>query len=491
MTDVAFVDTTLRDGQQSLWAMAMTTSMILPVTGDLERAGFAAAEIVSTAFPRKLVRELRDDPWERVRRVAARLPGLPLRMIMSRHVAGFQLTPRSLARLCVERAAANGIRQVRVSDPSNTIPLLAERVADLRDVGIEPVINLIYSLSPKHTDAYYGERARQARELRPAAICIKDPGGLLTPERTRTLVPVVLAAADTVPVEFHTHCNTGLGPLCCLEAVRLGIRIVHTAIPPLADGSSNPSVHNVARNLEALGYGVQVDRSRLAPIEAHLTRIAQAERLPVGAPVEYDASYYGHQVPGGMISNLRHQLARLGLASRLPQVLAEVARVRQELGHPIMVTPYSQFVGTQATFNVVTGRRYAEVTDELIQYALGLWGDEERDAIQSAVRQRILDRPRAAQLARWTPPEPTIADIRREHGGPGVSDDDLYLRYLLTTAELARVRPVDPDEYRSDRPLAWLLRQLARRCDLASLHLERPGLSLHWQAADPTPPSVS
>ncbi|MBI2180874.1 MAG: hypothetical protein HYU31_08655, partial [Deltaproteobacteria bacterium] len=155
---------------------------------------------------------------------------------------------------------------------------------------------------------------------------LKDPGGLLTPDRLKTLVPIIFKNAGGIPVELHTHCTTGLGPLCCLEAVNLGIKIVNTALPPLADGSSNPSLFNVAKNLRALGYKTLIDEESLKPVSDHFTYIAKREGFPIGAPVEYDYSQYQHQVPGGMISNLRFQLRKVGMEHKIDQALEETMR---------------------------------------------------------------------------------------------------------------------------------------------------------------------
>ena len=177
-----------------------------------------------------------------------------------------------------------------------------------------------------------------------------------------------------------------------------GVRIVHTAIPPLANGSSQPSVFNVAGNLRALGYNPLVNLDALPAVREHFSWIAKREGLPVGEPREYDQAWYGHQVPGGMISNLRHQLKLMGKEDKLQEVLEETAQVRAELGYPIMVTPFAQFVGSQAAINVILGERYKEVTDQVIQYALGLWGKEGSDHMDAAVKAKILDRPRAREI---------------------------------------------------------------------------------------------
>src|SRR5207248_3793322 len=172
-------DTTLRDGQLSLWATGMRTDMIVPIAATMDKAGFAAMEIMSTGFEKKMVRELREDPWERLRLVRERVTRTPLRIIRGQSLASFQITPKSIEQLWYERIATNGVRQVRISNSSNTAAGWRLNVERSRSVGIDPVVNLIYSVSPKHTDEYYAQKARDAAKLKPFRICLKDPGGLL------------------------------------------------------------------------------------------------------------------------------------------------------------------------------------------------------------------------------------------------------------------------------------------------------------------------
>ena len=479
MNEVNFVDTTLRDGQSSLWAYGMRTDMMLPIAATLDEAGFEAIEIIASAPFKKCVRELREDPWERLRLVRERIQKTPLRAIRGRSMSAFHITPQTIEDLWTERLAANGIRQVRISDPSNKVASWRQQVEMCRKLGMETIVNLIYSISPKHTDEYYAQRARETAGLNTDRICVKDPGGLLTPERTRTLVPVVLANAGGLPVEFHTHCNTGLGPLCCLEALACGIRSINTAIPPLADASSNPSVFNVIRNMRALGYTPTINEEVLKPIEKHFTAVARREGLPIGAPVAYDYAQYLHQVPGGMIANLRNQLSKIGLEARLQAVLEETACVRAEFGHPIMVTPYSQFVGTQAAMNIILGERYKGVPDEVIQYAMGWWGEEESASMDPNVRDRILGMPRAKELASWQPPQPSLQEVRQKYGGPGVSDDDLLLRYFTGKDEVDAMRTAGPARPRGGAsPLMSLIEELNKSTSCNHIQLQKGGMSL-------------
>jgi oxaloacetate decarboxylase alpha subunit len=267
---------------------------------------------------------------------------------------------------------------------------MRDEVRELQELGMETVVNLIYSVSPRHTDYYYAQKARDAAAIGPYRICFKDVGGLLTPARARTLLPAILTNAGAVPVEYHAHCNNGLATLCYIEAVKLGITSLHTAVPPLANGSSQPSILNVARNLRALGYTPVVHDEEVKPVEEHFTAVAKAQGLAIGKPFPYDESQYLHQVPGGVISNLRHQLRLVGKEDKLPETLEEAARVRADFGYPIMVTPLSQFVVSQAAINVIVGERYKEVTDQVIQYALGIWGKEATEIMDARVKDKII-----------------------------------------------------------------------------------------------------
>ena len=482
MDGIRFVDTTIRDGHQSLWAENMTTGMMLPIAERLDQAGFDAIELISSSHLKKCVRELKEDPWERVRLMRQRVTRTPLRLNAGRFSA-FDITPKSMYRLFMERMAANGIREARISEEWNDLAGWQHKVQVARDVGINPVINLIYSVSPKHTDEYYARRTREAASLKVNRLCLKDPGGLLTPERVKTLVPIIFENANAIPVELHTHCTTGLGPLCCLEAIKLGVEIINTALPPLADGSSNPSLFNVAKNARALGYKTLIDEELLKPVSEHFTVIAKREGFPIGAPVEYDYTQYQHQVPGGMISNLRHQLRKVGMEHKIDEALEETMRVRADLAYPIMVTPLSQFVGSQAAINAIVGERYKEVTDQTIQYALGFWGREGAELMDPEVKAKILDRPRAKEWARWQPPEPTAQEVRKKLGAESVSDEELLLRWNLGADEIAAARAAGaPKEYLTSRqPLVNLIEALSKRTDYKRIVVQKGEMviSLH------------
>jgi oxaloacetate decarboxylase alpha subunit len=479
MDDIHFVDTTIRDGHASLWAERMTTGMMLPIAERLDEAGFLAIELIASSHFKKSVCELGEDPWERIKLVAQRIRKTPLRLNAG-PMNTFGFDPTAMYQLFIERMAANGLREARISDPWNNITGWRHRVGTAQAAGLQCIVNLIYSVSPRHTDEYYAERTRQAASLPVLRLCLKDPSGLLTPERVRTLVPTVLQNANGIPVELHSHCNTGLGPLNALEAVKLGIRIVNTGIPPLADGSALPSIFNVAHNLRALGYRPVIDEKALEPVSNHFKIIAAREKFPLGAPVEYDVEQYHHQVPGGMISNLRHQLRRVGKEDQIDEVLEETIRVRADFGYPIMVTPLSQFVGSQAAINVIVGERYKEVTDQAINYALGAYGQEGAELMDPDAKDKILDRPRARQLAELVRPQPTLQDVRAEFGAPGVSDEELLLRFMFAKHDIAAMRAAGaPKKYdTTSHPVVRLMAELVRQDSCSAIQVSKEGFAM-------------
>jgi oxaloacetate decarboxylase (Na+ extruding) subunit alpha len=462
---IKFIDTTLRDGQLSLWALGMRTGMMLPALRHMDEAGFEGMEFfVPSVQIQKMIKELHEDPWKWLRLGSGRIRKTRLRMTGG-YRSALTKFPTAAGKLLVKTVIGYGVTITRISDPWNDFDDLRQEVEDLRDMGMDSVVNLIYTVSPRHTDDYYVKRAEGAAALAPHRICFKDVGGLLTPDRIRDLLPKIIKAVGNVPLEFHGHCNNGFGPVNVLEAVKAGVRFVHCAVPPLANGSSNPSIFTTVRNLRALGYNCEIDERVLRPVEDYFTSIARHENLPIGAPTEYDHSLYVHQIPGGMISNLRHQLKRIGMDHRLQETLEEAGRVRAEFGYPIMVTPLSQFVGSQAAINVMTGERYKQVTDEVIHYALGNWGREAVKVMDLGVRSTILNRARATELANWTEPQPSLADLRHKYG-ENLTDEQLLLRVYggENAVEIASAQG-EPTEYVPEvRALIDLLSQLTR-CD--------------------------
>ncbi len=480
--DVDFVDTTFRDGSQSLWASAIRTGMIEAVAADMDRAGFKAIEVpILGIFIKKFVRDLKEDPFEMARIAARKMPNTVKSVFAGAFILPFELaTPRPIIQLYYSRLVEIGVMN-RAQITCNTFDQVKRAlpwiVPMFRDLGVQIVIALSYTVSPRHTDEYYAQKTREILPFRPHIIYVKDQGGLLTVDRVRTLLPAILQSSGGVPVELHSHCTTGLADLVYLEALRLGVRTLHTAVPPLAQGSSQPSVFNVARNSRLMGYSPRVDENVLRSVSERLTAFARQEKLPAGAPLEYDYAQYIHQVPGGVISNLRYQLSEMRIQDRLDDVLRETVEVRKDLGYPIMITPLSQYVVTQAAINVAVGERYRHVIDELILFAQGVFGEDSGyTQMDQNLKDRLLGTARAAELAARERVNVTLHDLRQQLGGPGISDEELVLRYVMKgDQEIKAMRAAGrPKQYLGAKlPLLTLIKELEKHQGVRHISLQR------------------
>lgn len=487
MNEIYFVDSTLRDGHQSLWATRMTAAMMLSIAPVVDRAGFKCVEVGAAGnhFVAYL-RYLRENPWEKLRLLVKAMPRTPLfGGVRSKGAWGFDIQPDSVVYLFTRRLAACGIKRLSIFDPLHDFANTCGTRRIAKAEGLEVEVPLVFSLSPVHTDEYYAQKAAEIAKLNDVDVVkIKDSIGLLTPERVRTLVPAILANLNGLPVEIHSHCTTGLAPLCYLEAIKLGVRTVQTCVSPLANGNSLPSAENIVRNIRRLGYTSTVDDKVLETMAAHFRYIAKKEGKPLGAPVEYDLSQYEHQIPGGMRSNLESMLSQRGEEHRLEEVLEETIVVRKELGYPVMITPLSQIIGTQAALNVVLGERYKAVPDELFKYVLGFYGRTPAP-VDSNVLDKIFSSPRGKQFLHWEPPQPSIEDLRSQLGGQ-LSDDELLLQLMLPEEDIRGILAAGPikTDYPSpavEKPAMVLVRELAQRANLAYVRIQKGDFCLTLQ----------
>ncbi len=448
MGAIRFVDTTLRDGNQSLWdATGITTSMVLKVAENMNRAGFKAIDFISSIHIGVAVRYHKENPFEKIRLAARAMPDTPLSFgTTGRRFIGFVWSPDAIMELVMKTVAAAGIRRVWLIDAAHDMAVISKNARMAKQAGIEEfVAALSYSISPVHTDAYYQEKTREIAACPDVdTLYLKDQGGLLTPDRVKTLVPIIRRNLSGKPLEIHTHCSAGMALGVYKEAIHQGIDILHTAIPPLANGTSQPSVFDVLDQLGALACESRIHLEALDAVSKDLYRIAEKEGRKPGEPVDYDPAYYEHQVPGGMVSTLRRQLVEGGMEHKLPQVMEEIKQVRQDLGYPIMVTPLSQFVATQASMNVISGKRYRMVPDGIIQYVLGYFGDPPAP-MDPEILDRIHQLPKTKKMAGEERPEPTLAELRKSIGaGPNMSDEEFLLRYSLKESEVAEMLAAGP-----------------------------------------------
>jgi pyruvate/oxaloacetate carboxyltransferase/biotin carboxyl carrier protein len=445
---IYFVDQTLRDAQQSLWGFMMRTDHMTPIAEKMDEVGYLSIATVGSQAFTVQVRNLNEDPWERIRILSKLITKTPLRgSYQIGSLSSFDLsTPRDIITLWIKRSAANGIKSFWICDYQYEMEKFIYFAQIAKAEGAQVVPALMYTSSPVHTNEHWARKTRvllQAKEWIDR-IMVEDASGVITPEETRQLVSTVQKNCEGLPLEFHSHCNSGFAPLCYLEAIKSGATTLHTAVAPLANGTSLPAVESILKNARRLGYSSDIDEEALAAVSAHFRKIAETESLPTGTPMEYDLFHFEHQVPGGMMTNLTRQLREVGMEHRLEEILEEVVRVRKEFGYPVMATPYSQIVGAQAMENILSGERYQRFTDEAIKYVLGLYG-EPVVPVDPNVMDRIMSLPRTKQFVNWKPEgyEKSVEELRREID-PELSDDDLLLRILIPGKPVKGAEPKSP-----------------------------------------------
>ncbi|PWU25169.1 MAG: biotin carboxyl carrier protein [Candidatus Rokuibacteriota bacterium] len=487
---VDIVDTTTRDGNQSLWgATGLTTADVLAVAPVLDRVGFHAVDFTSSTHMAVSVRFHREDPWELIRRVRAAMPATPLSFITTgMRFITWVPADEEVMRLAFRCVVRNGIRRFQIADPSNDPARLRRAAAMARQEGVEEVaIALTYSVSEVHTLGYYAEHATALADCADLdRLYLKDPGGLVTPAAVRELAPHFLRAAGGRPVELHSHCTIGLAPFVYVEGLRSGFRVLHTAVAPLARGTSNPAAESTLRDLQAEGFSHRLDLDSLAAVSEHFRALGREKGLPVGQAQEFDATYYHHQLAGGMVSTTQRMLEELRRPELFDAVLEEFGRVRADMGYPIIVTPVSQLVATQAVRNVIDGERWSNVSDETIRYFLGHYG-EPPAPVDAEVAERVLSRARAQELRTL---EPLQLEGARERFGRRISDEELLLRLTMPGEQVDALRAGPSSQLGSEpvgrprrAPVVTLLREVAKRRSVTHLRVQKGDELVEWRRA--------
>jgi oxaloacetate decarboxylase alpha subunit len=482
MAEIALIDTTMRDGNQSLWgATGLNTAMMATIAPTVDRVGFSAVDFITSTHMAVAVRYLKENPWERIRVMRALMPKTPLSFLTTgMRFISWEMASAELMELAFSLLVRDGIRRFAVMDPMNDAAAMIAMARLSRKVGAPQVVAaLCYTVSPLHDDAYFVTKAAQLAVSREFdALYLKDPGGLLTPERARTLLPALKAAIAALPLELHSHCNIGLAPFSYLAGAESGVARLHVAVRPLANGTSQPAAEQVVANLRDLGHVVDIDDEALAQMSAYFAALAQNEGLETGKPQDFDRSYFRHQMPGGMLTTLKRQLNEMKRGDLLGKALEEVERVRAELGYPIMVTPFSQIVGAQAVMNVISDERYARLPDEVIRYALGRFG-----APAAPLDPKVLDRVHSSARAKELQQEPGMASLSelRARLGRDLPDEEFLLRAVMPAEQVDAMKAAG--EMRLDydpqtKPVLRLLKDLAARKGYGEIVVEKPGLRL-------------
>jgi len=486
MATLQIVETSLRDGNQCLWgALGIDTAKTLTIAPVMERAGYRAIDFTTSTHMGVAVRYKQQDPWERIRAMGEICKTTPLQFLSTgfRFIAWETASPEFME-LAFRTLALNGIRRFALADPNNDSASNVEVARLVKRSGGEQVIGaLVYTISPIHDDAHYAAAAREmAQSPDVDALYIKDPGGLLTPKRAQTLIPAILAEIGGKPLELHNHCTIGQAEPACLEAAELGVAAVQCASGGAADGTSNPPITRMIANLKAMGHTVEIDEDAAREVAEYFTALAEAEGLPTGRPMHFDAAYLRHQLPGGMVGTMRRHLADHGVPELEGRVIDEMGTVREELGWPIVMTPFAQMLQTQAMLNVTGKERYAVIPDEIIRYALGRFG-RPNVPIADEVMDKIMANPRTKEL-RDEPGMAELSDLRKRIG-KNLSDEEFLLRATMPAnlVDAMRAKGPAPREYDpSTVALMNLLREVLKRTDVAQLALEKEDFKLELEA---------
>ncbi len=495
MAEVQLIETSLRDGNQCVWAaLGIDTARTLSIAPVMDRVGFKAIDFTTSTHMGVAVRYKREDPWERIRLMAAATPRTPLQFMSTgfRFISWETASPEFMA-LAFRVLARNGLRRFCLADPMNDVEANIACARMVKQGGGEYVIAaLVFTISPIHDDAYYAERAsRLAACADVDALYIKDPGGLLSPKRATSLIAAIKARIGAKPLELHSHCTIGLAEHTYLEAPDLGVSALQCASGAAADGISNPPSGRIVANLRTLGHSVEVDTEALAEVESYFTRLAEAEGLPSGSPQGFDAGYQHHQLPGGMVGTMRRHLKESRVSHLEGAVIEELGQVRQELGWPIVMTPFSQILLTQAVMNVTSGKRYSMVPDELIRYAIGRFG-RPTVPIEPQVMAQIASLPRTRELEA-EPPMAAIGELRRKLG-KGLSDEEFLLRATMPQTQVDAMLAAGPAPRHYDpsgRPAMDLIRKLTSRRDLSHVSIEKGGFRLQLRRSSSRASAVS
>ena len=432
MSKVGITETIIRDAHQSLIATRMTTEEMLPALEKMDKIGYHSIEAWGGATFDSCLRFLGEDPWQRLRIIRDKVKNTKLQMLFrGQNILGYRHYSDDVVAYFVQKSIANGIDILRIFDALNDPRNLKTAIDATKREGGHVQAAFSYTTGPGYTLDYYAKYAKQLEEMGADSICIKDMAGLLRPYDAYDLVKAIKGAVK-LPVQLHTHYTAGLASMTLLKAVEAGVDVIDTALSPLAMGTSQPPTETLVAALAGTERDTGIDLAQLDEVTKHFTGLREkylkSGQLDVKA-LKVDVNALLYQVPGGMLSNLMRQLADAGKSELLGEVLAEVPRVRADVGYPPLVTPSSQIVGTQAVFNVIGGERYKMVTKEFKGVVRGEYGKTPMP-IDPAITKKIIgdEEPITCRPADKLAPE---LDALREKIAGYIEQDEDVLTYAL------------------------------------------------------------
>ena len=426
---IAITDTTLRDAHQSLWATRMRIGHIVPVLRIMDKIGFHSLECWGGATFDTCLRFLEENPWERLRTIKHHCRRTPLQMLLrGQNLVGYRHYGDEIVHAFVKHAADSGMDIFRVFDALNDTRNIRAAAEAIKETGKHFQGAVVYTISPVHTLDHYVEVAHEFVDMGADSICIKDMAALLSPYVAERLITALKQEID-LPIQLHCHYIGGLAPMTYLKAIEAGVDVVDTATVPLAFGASQPATEMLVTALKGTPYDTGLDLDQLFEMAEYFEAVREEGGFERGVTSLTHMRVYSHQVPGGMISNLVSQLKEQKAEERLDEVLEEIAKVRAEVGYPPLVTPLSQIVGTQAVLNVLTGKRWQVVPDEMKQYLRGKYG-KAPGPINPDIMRRVLgdEQPITGRPADLI--NETLEEYRDEAGDLARSEEDV-LSYAL------------------------------------------------------------
>ncbi len=389
---VRIVETSVRDGHQSLFATRMTTKEVVDLCKIYDNVGYYAIEVWGGATFDSCMRFLNEDPWERLREVRKVCKNTKLQMLFrGQNILGYRHYSDDVVDMFCKKSIENGIDIIRVFDALNDLRNLKTAVTSTKKYGGECQIALSYTTSPVHTVSYYVELAKEVEKLGADSICIKDMAGVLTPNDATELF-TALKKEIKIPLELHSHCTAGICEMTYMAAIKAGVDIVDTSLSPLSNGTAQPSTQALCYALKVTEYDPKLNMDEMHKAEPIMTDIVNKyvkNGLLNPKSFQVNPNILTYQVPGGMLSNMIKQLTDQGAMDRYEEVLREIPKVRKDLGYPPLVTPMSQMVGTQSVLNVLNGERYKMCVKEVKDYLLGKYGKSPAE-VNEEVKKKII-----------------------------------------------------------------------------------------------------
>ncbi len=387
---IGITDTSLRDAHQSLLATRMRIDEMLPILDLMDQIGYYSLEVWGGATFDTCMRFLDEDPWERLRQLRKGLKNTKLQMLLrGQNIVGYRHYPDDVLEEFVKKAVSNGIDIIRIFDALNDLRNMEKAIEYTRKEGAHAQGTLSYTISPLHNNDHFVRVADNLKNLGADSICIKDMAGLISPYDAYELVGRLKAEVG-LPVQLHCHYTSGMASMAYLKAVEAGVDVIDTANAALSMGASQPATDSMVAALKNTPYDTGLDLEMLSKVSDHFNEISCDYEIPRSV-LGVDTNVLSYQIPGGMISNLASQLAEQKATHLLKDVLAEVPKVREDLGYPPLVTPSSQIVGTQAVVNVLIGERYKMVSTEIKNYLRGLYGKPPGEINPDLIKQVLKD----------------------------------------------------------------------------------------------------